>query len=32
MFSLKLTYQEDTLVSAVLDGIPLDTGKDTNHS
>ena len=23
MFSLKLTYEEDTLVSAVLDGIPL---------
>lgn len=23
MFSLKLNYEEDTLVSAVLDGIPL---------
>ena len=32
MFSLKLTYQEDTLVSAVLDGIPLPTAKETNHS
>ncbi len=32
MFSLKLTYQEDTLISAVLDGIPLATAKETNHS